>query len=498
MKKIVLIFNHFEREHFGKDVFLFPYTLSKCVGGKAMIVYPETSSNKNFPSEYRNVTLKSLPFKGKESSWFLYREWNFLIFLIRKSKEIDILLRIHFTFMTALFVLLYKMINPKGITAVKLDGYLDPLFFSSDSLSLFKRLKHKVFFRTLRQVDLLTVETQCLYDRLYKEFIDVYDIKLKLVLMPNGFDEETLKTLSIVEKDFGHKENIMITVGRLGTYQKNTEMLLNALDLMELRDWKVYLIGSISEDLDFFLKDFFMRNPSKKESVFFVGPIYDKKSLWEFYNRAKVFILTSRFEGYPLVLTEAKRFRNYIVSTELDASEDLLENGKHGCLIAQENYKELLAGMKAGDFLIIGFGHNDEKNDPLRYTDPQTTFKENLRTFIDTARNAGAYPLLITPLYRRLFAEEGKLVDNTHLTYPQAMLEVGRECNVPVIDLCTMSRRKIEKAGDMDSRKWFMHLAPGEYPNFPDGKTDNTHLQYAGAVAFAELIAAGIAQALTP
>lgn len=217
MKKIVLIFNHFEREHFGKDVFLFPYTLSKCVGGKAMIVYPETSSNKNFPSEYRNVTLKSLPFKGKESSWFLYREWNFLIFLIRKSKEIDILLRIHFTFMTALFVLLYKMINPKGITAVKLDGYLDPLFFSSDSLSLFKRLKHKVFFRTLRQVDLLTVETQCLYDRLYKEFIDVYDIKLKLVLMPNGFDEETLKTLSIVEKDFGHKENIMITVGRLGT-----------------------------------------------------------------------------------------------------------------------------------------------------------------------------------------------------------------------------------------------------------------------------------------
>ena len=54
--------------------------------------------------------------------------------------------------MTALFVLLYKMINPKGITAVKLDGYLDPLFFSSDSLSLFKRLKHKVFFRTLRQV----------------------------------------------------------------------------------------------------------------------------------------------------------------------------------------------------------------------------------------------------------------------------------------------------------------------------------------------------------
>ena len=154
------------------------------------------------------------------------------------------------------------------------------------------------------------------------------------------------------------------------------------------------------------------------------------------------------------------------------------ENGRSTKSFIDEGRLEFIKeNIHKGDFLFIQFGHNDEKNDPLRYTDPQTTFKENLR---------------------RLFAEEGKLVDNTHLTYPQAMLEVGRECDVPVIDLCTMSRRKIEKAGDMASRKWFMHLAPGEFPNFPDGKTDNTHLQYAGAVAFAELIAAGIAQLSSP
>ena len=170
------------------------------------------------------------------------------------------------------------------------------------------------------------------------------------------------------------------------------------------------------------------------------------------------------------------------------------ENGRSTKSFIDEGRLEFIKeNIRKGDFLFIQFGHNDEKNDPLRYTDPQTTFKDNLRTFINTAKNVGAYPLLITPLYRRLFASEGKLVDNTHLTYPQAMLEVGRECDVPVIDLCTMSRRKIEA-----SRKWFMHLAPGEYPNFPDGKTDNTHLQYAGAVAFAELIAAGIAQLSSP
>lgn len=172
------------------------------------------------------------------------------------------------------------------------------------------------------------------------------------------------------------------------------------------------------------------------------------------------------------------------------------ENGRSTKSFIDEGRLDFIReNIKKGDFLFIQFGHNDEKPDPLRYTEPQTTFKENLRTYIQVARDAGAYPLLITPLYRRLFAEDGsgRLVDNTHLTYPQAMLEVGQECGVPVIDLCTMSRRRIEKAGDMASRKWFMHLAPGEYPNYPEGKKDNTHLQYAGAVTFAELIAAGIA-----
>lgn len=170
------------------------------------------------------------------------------------------------------------------------------------------------------------------------------------------------------------------------------------------------------------------------------------------------------------------------------------ENGRSTKSFIEEGRLEFIRdNIKEGDFLFIQFGHNDEKPDAQRHTDPQTTFKDNLRTFIQTAKDAGAYPLLITPLYRRIFVEEGKLADNTHLDYPQAVMEVGAECGVPVIDLCTMSRTKIEKARDAGSRKWFMHLEPGEFPNFPEGKKDNTHLRYAGAVAFAELIAAGIA-----
>ncbi|MCS2392464.1 glycosyltransferase [Bacteroides fragilis] len=63
----------------------------------------------------------------------------------------------------------------------------------------------------------------------------------------------------------------------------------------------------------------------------------DKRTLWEYYNRSKVFVLTSRCESYGLVLNEAKRFRNFIVSTNVGAFEDLVESGKYGCEIPQDN-----------------------------------------------------------------------------------------------------------------------------------------------------------------
>lgn len=149
--------------------------------------------------------------------------------------------------------------------------------------------------------------------------------------------------------------------------------------------------------------------------------------------------------------------------------------------------------MQEGDFLFVQFGHNDEKeNDPMRYTTPQGTFAENLRLFIREAREKQVTPVLITPLERRLFDEKDELIESAHMDYVQAMKQVGQEENVAVIDLWAKSRAAIQKAGFVETRKWFVHVPEGTYPAFPEGKTDNTHLQYRGAVAFAGLIAEGL------
>lgn len=149
--------------------------------------------------------------------------------------------------------------------------------------------------------------------------------------------------------------------------------------------------------------------------------------------------------------------------------------------------------MTEGDFLFIQFGHNDEKiQDPTRYTIPGSTFDENLCIFINAARECGAYPVLITPLERRCFEENGKLGAGAHGEYVSAIKSVAIKENVPLVDLYSMSRELMNEAGEKKTVEWFMNIEPGIYKNCPEGKKDNTHLKYEGAVTFAGLIVEGL------
>lgn len=174
--------------------------------------------------------------------------------------------------------------------------------------------------------------------------------------------------------------------------------------------------------------------------------------------------------------------------------ENFAQNGRSTkSFIAEGRLDAIDRKIQKDDFLFIQFGHNDEKPDALRYTEPYGDFQENLTRFIDVARKHGAHPVLITPLYRRLFQEDRKtLIDGTHGDYPQAMIELGKILDVPVIDLCSLSKELIEKTGDEASKEWFIFVPAGKYANFPDGKEDNTHLRYEGAFRFGEIVAEGL------
>lgn len=147
----------------------------------------------------------------------------------------------------------------------------------------------------------------------------------------------------------------------------------------------------------------------------------------------------------------------------------------------------------AGDFLFIQFGHNDEKTeDPARYTEPYSTYMENLETYIQVAQKHDACPVLITPLERRCFVDDRHLGMGAHSDYVAAMKHTAEKNHVALVDLYSMSRCALKKAGEPESRRWYMYFDANVYKNYPEGKKDNTHLRHEGAVMYAGLIAKGL------
>lgn len=154
--------------------------------------------------------------------------------------------------------------------------------------------------------------------------------------------------------------------------------------------------------------------------------------------------------------------------------------------------------IRPGDYLMVQFAHNDEKNtDPKRYTEPQTSFKAYLTQYVDGARERGAHPILVTPMHRRGFWADGT-IRFTHGEYPNAILELADELHVPVIDLHRKSQALFEAVGSTGTKRLFLWLDKGEHPNYPDGYEDNTHFSEYGAVELARLVVEGLREAQIP
>ena len=138
---------------------------------------------------------------------------------------------------------------------------------------------------------------------------------------------------------------------------------------------------------------------------------------------------------------------------------------------------KVLSLMKPGDYLFIQYGHNDEK-EKGEGVGAFTTYKADLKKFVEGARARGGIPVLITPVQRRTFGNDGKIT-NSHGEYPDAVRQLAKELNVALIDLNAMSKPLYEAWGDETSKRAFA-------PN------DNTHHNNYGSYELAKCIVEGI------
>jgi len=150
-------------------------------------------------------------------------------------------------------------------------------------------------------------------------------------------------------------------------------------------------------------------------------------------------------------------------------------------------WKQIMDEASAGDYVFIQFGHNDEvKSKVNSYTTPDE-FTGNLKKYIGDAREKKMIPVLLTPVARRKFDAEGK-IEETHKEYSNLVRKLAAEEKLLFIDLDTPSMQLYQQFGVEQSKLLFCQLKPGEHPNYPDGKDDNTHFNELGARLIAQLV----------
>ncbi|MGI6233095.1 MAG: GDSL-type esterase/lipase family protein [Prevotella sp.] len=178
--------------------------------------------------------------------------------------------------------------------------------------------------------------------------------------------------------------------------------------------------------------------------------------------------------------------------------------------ILEGRWQKVLERIKPGDYVIIQFGHNDEKSGERRHTDPGSTFDANLERYVNETRAHGGIPVLMSCVVRRNFFKQpndstddeslrltsyaGEKVNSdtlvdTHGAYKDVPAKVARELDVYYVDANKITHDLEQGLGVEGSRKLHMWFKPGEVPSIPKGRQDNTHYNVNGARIVAGLLA---------
>ncbi|MBR6251451.1 MAG: pectate lyase [Bacteroidales bacterium] len=207
----------------------------------------------------------------------------------------------------------------------------------------------------------------------------------------------------------------------------------------------------------------------------------------------------------PGFLSEDVCVTNYAVNGR--SSKSFIDEGR---------WQTVLDNLQPGDYVFIQFGHNDEKADEKRHTDPETTFAENLTRFVREAKAKGAKPVLFNSIVRRNFAEktptadavaaddhrtykvptvqEGNVLVDTHGDYRIVPRKVAEREGVPFVDLNATTHNLVQNLGREGSKVLYMWIEPNVCEACPKGRQDNTHLNEHGGRVVAQLAIDAVAE----
>jgi len=318
----VTIFPVAQNVHLIKDVGQVANSIAAAGNYNAKLVcYKNSSDYSLLKTEANHIQIEFIKPCGKK----LFMEKAVLNYIKQNATKIDVIHFFHLTKETIYYALYYKKCNPNGKIYIKMDVYNEMLeqgiVYSKKALfNWFHQQKEKQLFKKVTAISAENPTSVSLLKEKYPP------LKNKAFLLTNGVNDEFLKKNFPQIRPFSEKENIILSVGRIGAKDKNYEMLLNSFTTADAKDWKLILVGPIENNFDKKVNDAIQKNPHLKDKIILTGAIEDRLKLYEYYNRSKIFCLTSPFESFGIAFIEAMYFGNYIIGTEGMSSFDFISN----------------------------------------------------------------------------------------------------------------------------------------------------------------------------
>jgi len=241
-----------------------------------------------------------------------------LLFILKNAGKIDVLQVFQFSIASLLSGALYKILNPNGIVYIKLDWDFEGINRHAADIRDFAR------FSKFIDYDIVSVESIPAAEYL-KNHPLLTKYADKIYYIPNGVDVEPYSNYLI---PWESKENYIMHNGRLGSYQKATEIALEAFSRICKKhpDWKLLLIGPSEPGFDGVFKKY--KDNPQIEYLGFLG----KRKMRQYLSKSKILLFPSRYEAFGFAQVEAAFLGNVIVGSDLTCMRQITDNGNYGAL----------------------------------------------------------------------------------------------------------------------------------------------------------------------
>ena len=325
-----------------QDCGMFLYTLAKDFNWESTYVFYKTRPEE---TQWNETFLKYVtPVCLGETDDLDYKKQVSLAkkFIQEHIHEYDAIMLFHYGSTAWKLARLCKKHNPNIVVYVKLDMGIGGFNHFCNN-GPFQNLKN--WFEKLKSsyVDIFTVETKSYYEELKKTSV----FKNRIEYLPNGV---SLLDIDLTELDILPKENIVVTVGRLGTYEKNNSLLLNAIKNLPIelvKNWEFLLIGPSTQEFSKEVALFKEKNPAIANCINMTGEINNRNTLYSYLRRAKIICMTSLSESTCISTLEGMYFGTYPVITNYsDFTLDTTNNNKVGCIVENKNINALVSSLK--------------------------------------------------------------------------------------------------------------------------------------------------------